>query len=136
MPATISQINQAIAARLATIDGLRAYDYAPDAYYPPLAFPSITSLDYHRAMAGGMVIYGITVRVVVGRVNERIGQDALDRYGSYGGAESVRSALEADLTLGGVVDTLIVQSSASVSSATIGEQDFLSLDFQLQVYSR
>jgi hypothetical protein len=136
MPATISQINAALATKLSTITGLKGYDYEPDTVYPPIAFPSITSIDYHRAMAGGLIIYDITIRVVVGRVNERVAQDALDTYASYSGAGSVRAALEADTTLGGVVDTLIVRTSASVASTAIGEQDFLSLDFQIQVYAR
>lgn len=136
MPATISQINTAIATQLSTIDGLQGYDYEPDAVYPPIAFPSITNIDYHRAMGNGLVIYDITIRVIVGRVNERVGQDALDRYASYSGDESIRQVIESDRTLGGLVDTLILRSSASVSSAAVGEQDFLALDFQIQVYAR
>ena len=136
MPATISQINTALADALSAIDGLQGYDYEPDSIYPPIAFPSITNIDYHRAMGGGLIIYDITIRVIVGRVNERVAQDALDRYASYNGTESVRAAIEADLTLGGLVDTLILRNSASVASTAIGEQDFLSLDFQIQVYAR
>lgn len=136
MVATISQINGAIATQLSTIDGLQGYDYEPDSIYPPVAFPSITNIDYHRAMGNGLVIYDITVRVVIGRVNERVAQEALDEYASYSGAKSIRATIEADRTLGGLVDTLILRNSASVSSTAIGEQDFLSLDFQIQVYAR
>jgi hypothetical protein len=136
MATTISQITTAITTKLATINGLRVYDYTPDTVYPPVAYPSITNIDYHRAMAGGMIIYSFTISVVVGRVNERVAQEALDGYASYSGAGSIRAALETDPTLGGVVDTLIVPSSASISSTTIGEQDFLTLDFQLEVYAR
>ena len=134
MAATISQINAGIAARLQTISGLRVFDYQPDNAYPPFAFPSLTSIEYHKAMAGGAQFYTFLTTVVTGRVDEKSGQDELDAYASYDGASSVRAAIEGDRTLGGVVDTLILSSSANIASMSQGDNNFITLDFTLTVY--
>ena len=134
MAATISQVGAGLATRLSTISGLRVFEYQPDSAYPPFAFPSLTNIEYHKAMAGGAQNYTYTITVVTGRVDERSGQDELDAFASYDGAKSVRAAIEADRTLGGVVDTLIVSSSANVSSMSIGDNNFITLDFTLTVY--
>jgi hypothetical protein len=136
MATTISQITAAIAAKLSTISGLRVYEYTPDTVYPPVAYISINNIDYHKAMNGGLIIYSVSINIVVGRVSERVAQEALDEYASFSGAKSVRAVLEADRTLGAVIDTLLLSSSASVSATTIGDQDFLSLSFSLEVYAR
>lgn len=134
MAATISQVSEGIATRLATITGLRTFSYQPDNAYPPFAFPSLNSIEYHKAFSGGMQTYSFTVTVVTGRVDEKSGQDELDAFASYDGAKSVRAALEADKTLGGVVDTLILSSSANVSAMSVGDSNFITLDFTLTVY--
>lgn len=134
MAATISQVNAGIAARLQTISGLRVFDYQPDNAYPPFAFPSLTNIEYHKAMAGGAQIYTYLITVVTGRVDEKSGQDELDAYASYSGDRSVRAAIEADRTLGGVVDTLILSSSANIASMSQGDNNFITLDFTLTVY--
>lgn len=134
MAATISQVSAGIATRLATIAGLRVFDYQPDNAYPPFAFVGLTTIEYHKAMAGGAQNYTYSITVVTGRVDERSGQEELDAYASYDGAKSVRAAVEADRTLGGVVDTLIMSSSANVSSMSIGDNNFITLDFTMIVY--
>lgn len=134
MAATITQVGQGLKTRLETISGLRVFDYQPDNIFPPIAFPALTSIEYHKAMGGGMRIFTYNITTVTGRVDERTGQDELDAFASYDGAKSVRAALEADKTLGGVVDTLIVTSSASVNALSQGDNQFITLDFTVTVY--
>jgi hypothetical protein len=133
MVATISQVSEGIKTRLLTVSGLRVLDYMPDTVNPPLAFINLTKIEYHRAFGAGGVQFTYTVGVVVGRVSERSGQARLDDYMSYSGAQSIRAALEGDLTLGGVVDSLILSDSANVSSLTIGDANFIAVDFSLLV---
>ncbi len=135
MAATISQVNAGIKTRLATISGLRVFDYMPDAVNPPLAFPVLTGIEYHKAFSGGDVQFSYNVGVVVGRVSERTAQTTLDQFMSYSGASSIRAALEGDKTLGGIVDTLTLSSSANISSLAIGDANFITVDFTLLVYS-
>lgn len=135
MPATVAQVQSGIKNRLATINGLRAFEFQPDNQIaPPYAFAQLNSVEYHRAFQGGDIVYDFTIFVIVGRVSDRTAQASLDAYLSYSGAQSVRSALEADLTLGGIVSTLIVSRSSSIRSLSVGDAEYLSIEIALLVH--
>jgi hypothetical protein len=134
MPATVSQVAAGLAARLATISGLRVTTYQPEQLNPPFAYPQINRVDYHRAFAGGDVVMDWTVHVVVGRWVDRVSHSLLDDFLSYSGAKSVRAAIEGDPTLGGVCSTLIVRSGADITSLDAGGAEFLQIQFQLEVH--
>lgn len=134
MAATVSQVSTGIKNRLATISGLRAFDYQPDMVNPPVAFPVLNSIEYHRAFGGGDVVMSYTVTVMVGRVSDRTAFSALDGYLSYSGASSIRAALEADTTLGGVTQTLVVSQAANIRNINIGDQDFLAIEVSVIVH--
>ena len=55
MPATVSQVADGIKVRLATVSGLRTFSYQPEQLNPPVAFPVLESVEYHRAFGGGDV---------------------------------------------------------------------------------
>jgi hypothetical protein len=134
MPATVTQVTDGLKARLATISGLRAYSYQPDQLNPPFGFPVLNSVTYHRAFNGGDVVFNYTIVVVVGRYTDRTADALLDGYLSYSGATSIRAAIEADKTLGGICSTLIVQSSADVTSLSAGDAEFLEIRFLVEVH--
>lgn len=134
MSATISEVKTALATKLGTISGLRAYAYQPDNPNFPCAIPTLNSIEYHGAMGAGLVTYQFTISVIVGRVSERSSEAKLNEYGAYSGASSVRQVLEADGTLGGVVDDTIVVSATNITSISIGDTDYLMLDFTATVY--
>lgn len=134
MAATISAVGAGLKAALATISGLRTFDYQPEQLNPPFAYVSLNTISYHGAFQGGMQEMEWTVTVVVGRWVDRQANARLDEYAAFSGAKSVRAAIEADKTLGGACDTLVVQSSASISSLEAGDADFLTIDFQVTVY--
>jgi hypothetical protein len=135
MPATVSQVATGLKNRLATISGLRTFDYQPEQLNPPVGFPVIDSIEYHRAMGGGDVTMRFNVFVIVGRYLDRVAHANLDAYLSYSGASSLRAALEGDRTLGGVAQTLIVDSSTSISSLTVAEADFLQIVSSVTVHA-
>ena len=134
MPATVSQVMTGVKNSLATISGLRVFDFQPDNINPPTAFPQIDSVEYHGAFGGGDVRFNMTVVTIVGRVSDRTAQSSLDAYLSYSGASSIRQAIEADRTLGGVVQTLIVSQSANIRTLPIGEAEYLSIEITLVVH--
>jgi hypothetical protein len=135
MSATIPEVYSALATRLDTISGLTVYDYQPDQVLAtPMAFPSLTNIEYHRAMGGGLQVYTFIISVIVGRMDDKTSQVALHNYASFSGASSIRATLESDKTLGGVVETLVVQSSANVGSMSNGDNQFLTIDISLTVY--
>jgi hypothetical protein len=134
MPATISQVATGLQTRLATISGLRTFSYQPEQENPPFAYPEINSVDYHRAFSGGDVVMNWTIYVIVGRWLDRTAHAALDDYLSYSGAKSIRAAIEADQTLGGVCSTLIVRSGADITSLDANGAQFLVIQLQVEVH--
>jgi hypothetical protein len=134
MAATPSQVLTGLKNRLATISGLRAFDYQPDNFQPPLGFPLINSINFHGAMQGGNVQYECTIMVIIGRFSDRLSQNLMDGYLAYSGATSIRAAIEADRTLGGVANTLIVSRSANVRGMTIGEAEYISTEITVTVH--
>jgi hypothetical protein len=134
MPATVSQVATGLQTRLATISGLRTFNYQPEQENPPFAYPQINSIDYHRAYGGGDVVMNWTVYVIVGRYLDRTAHAQLDDYLSYSGSKSVRAAIEGDPTLGGVCSTLIVRSGADITSLDAGGAQFLVIEMQVEVH--
>jgi hypothetical protein len=134
MPATISQVATGLQARLATISGLRTFNYQPEQENPPFAYPEINRVEYHRAYQGGDVVMDWTIYVVVGRWLDRTAHASLDDYLSYSGAKSIRAAIEGDQTLGGVCQTLIVRSGADITSLDANGAQFLVIELQVEVH--
>ena len=135
MPATVLQVADAIKTKLATISGLRTYSYQPEQLNPPLAFPELNQVNYHRSMGLGDVVMDWTVHVIVGRYTDRTAHATLDAYLNATGATSIRAALEADATLGGVVQSVLLSSSAAVTSLSEADAQFLEIQYQLTVHA-
>lgn len=133
MPATPSQVVTGLKNRLATITGLRAFSYQPSALNPPVGFPVINRIEYHGAMQGGLVIYDCTVYVIVGRYTDDRAFDNADDFLAFSGTKSIRAAIEADETLNGVAQSLVVDSAANISSVNVADQDFLQVALQVTV---
>jgi hypothetical protein len=133
MAATATQVLTGLKNRLATISGLRTFSYQPSQINPPIAFPVINQVNYHRAMGGGLVVFDCVVYVIVGRyTDDRANQD-LDDYLAFSGAKSLRAAIEADETLGGVAQSLTVASSTDITSVSQGDAEFLQIATQVTV---
>jgi hypothetical protein len=134
MPATVTQVAEGLRVRLDTISGLRCFNYQPEQLNPPVAFPSLSQVEYHRAFKGGNVQMMWTVHVVVGRYTDSRSYELLDDFLSYDGAKSIRACLEADKTLGGICETLVLQSGSNVSSISENGAEFLEISTTLTVY--
>lgn len=135
MPATVTQVTDGLKARLATVTGLRTFSYQPEQVNPPVAFPVLDSIDYHRAFGGGDVQMRFTIIVIVGRYLDRVAHANLDGFLSFSGATSLRAAIEGDKTLGGVANTLVMDSSLSIGSLAIAEAEFLQVSFSVLVHA-
>jgi len=135
MPATVSQVADGIKVRLATISGLRTFSYQPEQLNPPVAFPVLESVEYHRVFGGGDVQMRWQIFVIVGRYLDRVAHSSLDGFLSYSGATSLRAAIEGDRTLGGVANTLVLDSGLSVGSLTVAEAEFLQVQCSVLVHA-
>lgn len=111
--ATLSEIATALAGKIDDVTSLRAYARQPDTIAvgqgKGVAFPLPQEGTYHESFDG---TESTTWHVVILAAPESIGYDrgqaAIDAYLSKSGSSSVKAAIEADGTLGGVVDTLVV----------------------------
>jgi len=136
MPATISQVKEGLKNAINSVAGLRAFDYQPDQVNPPFAWPTLDTITYHQTgMAAGGVVMNFTVTLVVNRASERTAQEQLDDYMSWDGKKSLRKAIEADRTLGGVCDDLIVTNAENLTNIDANDTLYLAVDFKVTVYA-
>lgn len=134
MPATVSQVATGLATRLGTITGLRTFPYQPEQVNPPVAYPVLESVEYHNAFGGGDVVMRFSVSVIAGRWTDRTAHALLDDFLSYDGPRSVRAAIEADRTLGGVCSTLVVASATDISALTVADAEYLQIECDVTVH--
>lgn len=126
MAPTIEQIMDGIEARLDTIPGLRASDINPgsvnvsgNASAAIVGVPPVTN--YHATFGSGrMTLDDITVTVLVSSAHDRTGQKRLAGFANPTGTTSVKAAIEADKTLGGVVDDCVVVSFRPLGLEEVG----------------
>jgi hypothetical protein len=69
--------------------------------------------EYHQAMRNGQETWSITVQAFVATGGDKAAQIILDELLATSGPTSVKAAIEADLTLGGATDDLIVRRCIS-----------------------
>jgi hypothetical protein len=133
--ATVTQIRDGLAANLATISGLRTSATVPDNPNPPIAIVEPTSVNYDTTFGRGLDEYLFKITIIAGRADERSGQNKLDGYCNPSGSLSVKTAVESDKTLGGVVQNLRVSGLSTYGSITIAETPYLAAEFAVTVYS-
>jgi len=135
MAGTASDIQAGLAMRLATISGLRVADHLPEQVTPPMAVIQVQSVTFHRSMGGGLSEWQFVVSLISGRMGDRAAQKTLDGWMSYDGGQSARAAIEADPTLGGVCQTLIVAEMLSIRPLSIGDAAYLTCEFNVTVHA-
>jgi len=128
----VSNVRDGLKTRLATITGLRVWDVIPDQVTPPGAVVGQLDFTFDIDNARGLDIANVDVYVIVQRFDARSSQNQLDDYlGS--GAKSIKTAIEADRTLGGAVNTLRV-TRAEAGTYLQGDVTFLSYRFSLTIW--
>lgn len=129
----INGVRDALKSNLQTITGLRVYDQIPDIVVPPCAIVGQLDFTFDIDNARGLDQASVDIFVLVQRISERAGQDKLDLLLAGSGSGSIKTALESDRTLGGLVDTLRVISADS-GTYTSGETSFLSYRYNLTIW--
>lgn len=130
-----SAVRNGLKANIATIKGMRVYDLIPDVIVPPCAVVGQLDLTFDLNNSRGLDQANIDVFVIVQRFSERTGQDALDKYLAGSGVNSVKAAIESDLTLGGSCNTLRVTSAESGTYQN-NDQEFLSYRYRITVWGQ
>lgn len=128
----VTNVRAGLKTRLATITGLRVWDSIPDQVTPPGAVVGQLDFTFDIDNARGLDIANVDIYVIVQRFDARSGQNQLDDYlGS--GNKSIKTAIEADRTLGGAVNTLRV-TRAEAGTYLQGDVTFLSYRFSLTIW--
>ena len=139
MAATIPQIMTGLKDRLATVSGLRAYEYAPDDPNPPCAFPLVPAIpSYREVMRGATFIIPFRIVVLTGAQLDRTGQKALAGYANPTGTQSIRAAVEGDRTvgpqtLGGIVQDVVVDGFDPSGLEEVGLVNYYGGTFTVRV---
>lgn len=134
---TITEIRDAVAAKLSTIEGLRVHARVPESIAVPAAIvapDSGTFLTYDSTMSGDSDDYTFIITLLVSRASERAGQVKLDGYLARSGPASVKAAIEADgADLDGVVDSVSVTEARNHSSILFADISYLGCEFVVRV---
>ncbi len=133
---SLSEIRTGLSQRLGTISGLRSADYVPDQVSPPVAIPIPTGITFDSTFGRAMDEYAFTILVLVGMVSDRGAQKLMDRYSASSGDMSIKTAIEADKTLGGAAFDCRVTEMRNYQQTPIGDQMYLSAEFTVQVYAQ
>jgi hypothetical protein len=131
--ADINGVRDALKVNLQTISRLRIYDTIPDIVTPPCAVVGQLDFTFDIDNMRGLDQASVDVYVIVQRLSERTGQDKLDNFLAGSGKGSIKTAIESDRTLGGLVDTLRVITAES-GTYTSGDQSFLSYRYNLTIW--
>ena len=129
----VNGVRDALKVNLQTISRLRIYDTIPDIVTPPCAVVGQLDFTFDVDNARGLDQASVDVYVIVQRLSERTGQDKLDNFLAGSGKGSIKTAIESDRTLGGLVDTLRVISAES-GTYNSGDQSFLSYRYNLTIW--
>jgi len=133
---SVTTLRTGLATRLATITGLRTASYVPPDPMPPVAIVIPTGITYDSTFARGMDEYEFTILVLVGAIDDRTSQARMDGYCDPSGSGSIKTAIEADKTLGGACFTLRVREMRNYQQTPVGDMNYLSAEFAVQVYSQ
>jgi hypothetical protein len=134
---TIGGLLTAIEAALGAIDGLRVAGYVADQINPPQAIVGVPPIPAYRQTFGrGIFRMEPTVTVLVSAALDRVGQLALAEYADVTGGKSIPAAIEADMTLGGIVASCTVTSFRPLGLKDVGVIGFYGGVFSLLVTAK
>jgi hypothetical protein len=122
--ANVGSIRDGLATRLATISGLRVSATMLDDPRPPVAM-----------VLPDRVVdqYTFVIQLLVSRADDRAAQRNIDPF--ITGPTSIKEAVYADLTLGGVVNTCRVTEMRNYGQVLYGETLYLGCEFVVEVYA-
>ena len=130
----ITEVADALCAKLEEIEGLRASPVAVDVPHPPMAVVSLTDVDYHVVMGGNTAILNYRISLVCGRSNDRGGWAQLEELLDPHSDSSVRAKLLEDPTLGGVASTLGVGTAIDIGSVAQQDSSYIVASLEVEVY--
>ena len=119
-----------LAAALASIEGLRVYDYEPEGTLElPAAIVRLESREPVETLGGGAIRGSMRVEALVSAMDARQADDALLAFMEPSGASSIEAAAASDRTWGGAVDDGRLVRVENVRRRKVGGVGCLGADF-------
>jgi hypothetical protein len=91
------------------------------------------AIRFDSTMARGSDDFIFTVTVLVSMADDRSGQEELDAYLEGSGGRSVKAAVEADPSLGGVAHFAHVREARNYGPMTYNDTRYVGVDFIIEV---
>lgn len=135
----VTAIRNALATALRTVVDasgaqLESTGYAADSVDPPWAYVADMVGRYDASM-DGLVDLTATVRLITSQSEDRRGQELLDAFLKDSGPTSVKAAIEADPTLGGLCSDLEVAGWDGYRPVDIGGVEKYGADLTVVIYA-
>lgn len=133
----ITDAMQALAAAFSSIDGLSTYALPPGTIEVPavvVSMPSGELGDFSPVMDEGVMDLSLVVNVFVQWGDDEAAWSQLRPYVSPSGAYSLFAAVNADPTLGGVVDSALMGQPTNLGPYTWGQLQYLGAEFPVEVF--
>lgn len=135
---TIADIRTGLVGALSTVPGLATYSAEPGSVTPPAAIVVTPTIEYHRSFNsdGALRQYEFRIYVLVAQGLLDEAAHTLDTFADPTSSTSIRSAIEADTTLGGVCESLIVTSFRPLNAEEVASLQYWGGSFDVTVYAR
>lgn len=130
----LSDIREGLRVRLDTVPDVQASAYRISNYTAPvLMVMGPEDIEYHQAMQNGHDQWMLVVMAFAGLVSEEGAQRTLDKFIPATGTSSVKAAIEADKTLGGLGLRVIVESCTGYREYQVGGQAVLGAEWRVRI---
>lgn len=134
MSVSVRSLRDGLRENLKAIDGIQVSRYFLVQPTPPGIHILPPAVEYHGAFHGGLTTYTFTVQAFVQLTESVASQVFLDELLDETGPRSVPAALEADPTLGGVAQDVVVREAARAEiQSTVGNMLMLTSDWTVTV---
>ena len=133
----ITDAMQALAAAFSTITGLSTYAFPPGTIEVPavvVSMPAGELGDLSPVMDAGVMDLDLIVNVFVQWGEDESAWSQLLPYCSPTGTHSLFAAVNADPTLGGVVDSALMGRPTNLGPYTWGKLQYLGAEFPVEVF--
>lgn len=136
MPAAIADIRSGLSDAMSTLAGVRVYLQIPDTPNPPCAVIELQRVLYDTTFARGADEFEFSVLLIVARADDRTAQTRVEGYIAGTGLGSVKTAIEADPTLGGKCMSVRVTEASGLQSLERPDgTKFLAVEFSVTIYA-
>lgn len=130
----VEEIRVALASAVRQgVPSLTSYDYPAESVVAPAFYAGDFQISYDQSTGGGTDDAYFRCYVLTSRADDRSGHTAIGQYVGRSGPYSVKRAIEADRTLGGVVEDVQVTDVQSLGPEEVAGLGYLGAAFTVRV---